>query len=114
MSDTELKLWQELRRKPIGFRFRRQHPIDHYILDFYCHSARLCVEVDDDSHCGREAYDSHRDVVLEKLGIGTIRVDWPEIRDNLGGVVEHVLRACCTRTGREYDDYRAVIRKPSP
>lgn len=109
MSETETRVWQELRRKPMDFRFRRQHPVEHYILDFYCHRARLCVEIDDDSHVGREQYDSERDARLANMGIVTIRVDWPEVRDNLRGVVEHILRACCERTGLDYDTYRKFI-----
>tara|TARA_R110001606_G_scaffold371934_1_gene528883 strand:+ start:1346 stop:1549 length:204 start_codon:yes stop_codon:yes gene_type:complete len=46
MSKPEIMLWQQLRKKPLGIKFRRQHPIGSYILDCYCPSAKLGIEVD--------------------------------------------------------------------
>ena len=114
MSKTELRLWQELRRRPMGLRFRRQHPVGPYILDFYCHAARLAVEVDDDSHIGREARDAARDKHFVELGIKTVRCDWPEVWSNLDGVVETIMRDCFSRAGIDYDHYLEFVRKPSP
>jgi very-short-patch-repair endonuclease len=50
MSLPEVILWQQLRRRPGGFKFRRQHPAGPYALDFYCEEARLCIEVDGSAH----------------------------------------------------------------
>jgi taurine--2-oxoglutarate transaminase len=50
MTEPERILWGFLRHKPSGFKFRRQHPFEYFILDFYCHRARLSIEVDGDSH----------------------------------------------------------------
>ena len=46
MTETENIIWEFLRTKPSGFKFRRQHPINKYILDFYCHRKRLSIEID--------------------------------------------------------------------
>ena len=50
MTEAEKKLWEFLRLKPKGFKFRRQHPLGRYILDFYCHKAKLAIEIDGKYH----------------------------------------------------------------
>ena len=51
MTDAEKLVWEKVRKKQIlGLRFRRQHPIDKYVVDFYCHSTRLVVEIDGGVH----------------------------------------------------------------
>src|SRR5271156_5286375 len=85
----EARLWQALRRKALnGLRFRRQHPIGPFILDFYRHSARLAVEVDGLQHERDEgpARDERRDLWLERHGLTVLRVRASDVRDNLGGV----------------------------
>nr|WP_324255282.1 DUF559 domain-containing protein [Sphingomonas sp. PL-96] len=54
MSLPEVLLWRELRARPAGLRFRRQHPAGPYVLDFFCSAQRLAVEVDGDAH-GRQS-----------------------------------------------------------
>jgi very-short-patch-repair endonuclease len=49
-THTEIILWGYLKAKPLGFKFRRQHPCAIYILDFYCHSLKLVIEVDGSIH----------------------------------------------------------------
>jgi very-short-patch-repair endonuclease len=46
MTIYETKIWRFLSKKPLGFKFRRQHPFGIYVLDFYCHSKRLSIEID--------------------------------------------------------------------
>jgi very-short-patch-repair endonuclease len=51
MTDAEILLWKALRNRRLnGFKFRRQHPIKGFIADFYCHEARLVIEVDGEIH----------------------------------------------------------------
>ncbi|MDB5670096.1 MAG: hypothetical protein JWO25_1055, partial [Alphaproteobacteria bacterium] len=50
MSLPEVLLWTRLRRRPQGFKFRRQQPAGRYVLDFYCHEAGLAIEVDGEAH----------------------------------------------------------------
>jgi very-short-patch-repair endonuclease len=54
-------------------KFRREHPIGRYILDFYCHDKRLCVELDGAQHAENEAYDERRDAWLRDQGIKVLR-----------------------------------------
>jgi very-short-patch-repair endonuclease len=72
---------------PAGLRFRRQHPVGPYILDFYCDAAKLAVEVDGEGHVQQAAYDGRRDNWLLAQGIRTLRIRAIEIRDNLDGVL---------------------------
>ena len=76
-THAEIVLWQFLRGKQMrGFRFRRQHPVGRYIVDFYCRRARLAVEVDGSSHLSKVAaeYDHQRTQFLNDLGLSVLRV----------------------------------------
>ena len=80
MPEAEKKLWRLLRRKQLdGFRFRRQHPVDPYIIDFFCFAHQLGVELDGWQHGedGAKAYDARRAAYLEQRGIRIIRF-WNE------------------------------------
>lgn len=76
MTPAELALWQELRARNVGVRFRRQEPIGPYIVDFVCLARKLIVEVDGDQH-DRSDHDVRRDRYLERLGFRVIRF-WNE------------------------------------
>ena len=75
MTDTEVMLWQYLRTHPLGFKFRRQHPVHNYILDFYCHKKRLSIEIDGGYHADgdQRAKDQERTDYLSYIGIKEIR-----------------------------------------
>jgi very-short-patch-repair endonuclease len=81
-----------------GFKFRRQHPIEPYIVDYYCSSANLIVELDGESHEGRQSYDTERESHLQQLGLKIIRVTNDEVLDNLEGVAEMILREATARS----------------
>lgn len=90
MSKAERKLWNELRLRQLdGARFRRQHPIGHYIVDFVCLEKRLVVEVDGEQHTQRDhaAHDERRDRWLAVEGYRVMRFQTIEIYQNLPGVV---------------------------
>jgi very-short-patch-repair endonuclease len=76
MSFPEVLLWQALRKDAHGPRFRRQHPIGPYIVDFYCPLARLAVEIDGADHHGAEAaeFDERRDAWLRRQGVEVLRI----------------------------------------
>ena len=92
MTLPEAILWRELRRRTLaGFRFRRQHPVGPFVLDFYCPEARLALEVDGAAHDHpiRAAQDEHRTSWLAERGIRVLRLP---ARDVLrGDDAEHVL-----------------------
>ena len=75
MTETEKKLWEYLKIKPMGFKFRRQHPIAGYVLDFYCHRLRLSIEIDGGYHLQKEQKekDLERTDYLKTLGILELR-----------------------------------------
>ena len=96
----EQLLWSVLRGKQLGgLRFRRQHPIEPYVVDFYCPSARLAIELDGESHDGQEQYDQQRTRCLEDQGIHVLRVSNDDVLGSLDGVLELIARAGGVRTG---------------
>ncbi len=94
MSKPEIMLWQQLRKKPRGIKFRRQHPIGSYILDFYCPSAKLGIEVDGLAHDmgNRPERDEQRDWNLSQDGIEIIRISAQEVLDDPADVADRILR----------------------
>ncbi len=112
MTTAETILWDHLRKKEMeGFRFRRQHPADRFILDFYCHPLRLAIEVDGDVHDqpGQAEYDNGRTSELERLGITLIRFQNEEILHNLNFVLDTIqsiilsLQFSCNKLTSEKD-----------
>ena len=100
LTPPEARLWACLKGGRVrGLKFRRQHPIGPYILDFYCSAARLAVEVDGQQHLeeGRAAADARRTAWLKTQGIEVIRFPALSIRDQLADVLEAILREA---TGR--------------
>lgn len=91
MSLPERILWRQLRLRQTGLRFRRQHPAGPYVLDFYCHEARLCVEVDGDAHDFTPARDQRRDSWLVSQGVRTLRIPARDVLHNLEGVVQFIV-----------------------
>jgi very-short-patch-repair endonuclease len=74
MTQSEIRLWEYLKTKPFGYKFRRQHPIAGYVLDFYCHKLRLSIEVDGGYHLKKEQKekDIERTAYLNSVGI----IEW--------------------------------------
>lgn len=98
-SWPERILWHRLRQRPGGFKFRRQHPAGPYVLDFYCASARLAIEVDGETHLhGRGAADEERSRWLKGHDVSVLRFSAGEVTRTPDGVVEIILSACNART----------------
>ena len=89
-------LWQALRLRPQGFKFRRQHPFGWYIADFYCPAARLIVEVDGESHLmgANPEHDARRDRWLVTQGLRVIRFSARDVMRDLEAVVTAITFAC--------------------
>ncbi len=90
MTVTELRLWSRLRAKQFqGLKFRRQHGVGSYIVDFYCPERRLVIEVDGDTHATADqlASDKERDVYLTSLGLDVVRYTNGDVIGNLEGVL---------------------------
>jgi len=91
MTSTEKLLWERLKGKQVyEKRFRRQHPIDIFIADFYCHEARLVVELDGEIHSQQKEYDDGRSAEMERYYIKIIRFTNSEVENNLEDVVRRI------------------------
>ena len=94
MTEVELLLWQDLRRRRLaGHRFRRQHPEGPYVLDFYCADAKLCVEVDGSGHLDAAA-DERRKAWLAQRGIRVVRFWNNEVMLERERVLQTIADAC--------------------
>ena len=80
-SLPELMLWRLLKGDALGVRFRRQHPVGPYILDFFCTARRLAVEVDGLGHEARVEHDARRDAWLAGQGIRVLRFAAADVLD---------------------------------
>jgi very-short-patch-repair endonuclease len=88
----EQRLWSKLRGAQMdGASFHRQHPIGRFVVDFYCAPLKLAIELDGDSHAGREDYDAARTRYLEAKEIRVVRFWNNEVIENLEGVCEALL-----------------------
>ena len=99
MSPAEAMLWQQLRRQPGGFKFRRQFPLHPYALDFACLQARLGIEVDGEVHDrgSQPKRDEARDRFVVAEGFLTMRIPAGEVFRNLEGVMLGIVEQCRAR-----------------
>ena len=91
MTYAETLLWEKLRNKQInGVKIRRQHPINRFIADFYCHRARLVIEVDGEIHNYQKEYDIGRSEEMGNFNIKVIRFSNKEVIENLENVITKI------------------------
>jgi very-short-patch-repair endonuclease len=92
LTDAERILWMQLRTKPKGYKFRRQHPAGNYILDFYCHALKIAIEVDGSIHNEERVRkaDHKRQKNLEAEGICVIRFSNKDVMTNIGYVTGQI------------------------
>lgn len=92
-TDAEKYLWHSLRNRQLaGSKFRRQHPIPPYTVDFVCLERRLIVELDGGQHAEAVIYDASRTVFLEGLGYRVLRFWNNDVLGNMQAVPEEILR----------------------
>lgn len=92
-TPAEKLLWEHIRnRKLNGLKFRRQHPIDKFVVDFYCHEKNLVIELDGSVHDVKinKDYDEARTAMLAGLGIYVLRFRNEEVVDNISLVLEKI------------------------
>ena len=93
-TETEKILWQALRGKRLnGLKFRRQHPYEHYVLDFFCVEHQLAVELDGSVHdvLDQAAYDEERTNFLNEHGLHIIRFRNEDVNKNLSSVLQKII-----------------------
>ena len=89
-TNAERKLWSKLKHSQLlGYKFRRQHGIGSFIVDFYYHEAALAIEIDGETHHTDEeiAYDTKRQMKIEESGIKLLRFTNRDVYDNMNGVL---------------------------
>lgn len=96
MTLPERLLWRELRTRPGGFKFRRQHPMGVYVADFYCPAVRLVVEVDGQGHemGNRAVRDAVRDEWMTEQGMRVVRFAAVGVMAGMEAVVSAIVAAC--------------------
>jgi cyclase len=96
MTEAETILWSLIRKKQIGFQFRRQVSIGHYVVDFYCKDLNLAIEIDGGIHSNKDQkeYDSFRQEIIESVGINFLRFKNEEVVHNLTKVIKEIKKTC--------------------
>ncbi len=99
MSLPEVLLWRELRKRPAGLKFRRQHPAGRWVLDFYCADARPAIEIDGEAHSrgDRPERDAARDAVLAREGVFTLRLAARDVLNDFDAVFRMILASAQDR-----------------
>lgn len=95
-TKAEALLWEKLRSKQIkGLKFRRQHPVDKFIADFYCHEKKLIIELDGGIHDSikQQEADAARTCELNQLGITVVRFRNEEVIENIDHVIKRIIEA---------------------
>jgi very-short-patch-repair endonuclease len=98
MTDAERELWQALRARSIGVKFRRQAPLEPYVVDFVCFDPKIVVEVDGSQHA-ESATDKVRDRYFEERGYRVLRFWNNDVLKNLNSVLESVHAATSPSPG---------------
>ena len=95
MTASEILLWENLRNRQLGeFKFRRQHPLGQFVVDFYCPACRLVIEIDGEIHLEQGDYDLIRTEQLKALGCQVVRFYNWEVENYLELVLKSILSAC--------------------
>ena len=84
---AEILLWNKIKGRALGVEFKRQVPIDEFIVDFFCHELMLIIEVDGQSHDFKYEYDQQRQKKLENLGFTIIRFGDPQVTKDMFNVL---------------------------
>jgi very-short-patch-repair endonuclease len=113
MSLPEVLLWQQLRERPQGLKFRRQFPIDQITVDFACLSHRVIIEVDGAGHSfgDQPRRDTARDAVLNREGFHVLRIAARDVLKDMDAVLRCIV-GTCSEVGPLHDD--AARRGPPP
>lgn len=97
MTESEIILWNEIKEgKIFNLHFRRQHPINRFIADFYCHKTRLVIELDGSIHLSNEQKerDQERDSIMKEFGLTVLRFTNYEVKNNITDVINRIKEHC--------------------
>lgn len=94
MQYSEARMWAVLQKRQLeGRKFRRQHSIDHFIVDFYCAEEKLVIEIDGSSHNTKYEYDDYREQHLKNLGLTVLSCPAEALQYNMEYVLEEIKRS---------------------
>ena len=97
-TNAEASLWTRLCKRQLdGLKFRRQHIIQYFIVDFYCPKSKLVIEIDGPVHEVQEEYDQEREKILQELGYQVIRFKNSEVERNIDLLVASISDYCRRR-----------------
>ena len=98
MSLPEVLLWQRLKGKPMGVKFRKQHPLGRYVLDFFCAEKRIGIEVDGVAHDmgDRPLRDLQRTAAIEAMGVSLFRLSASDVLADADAAAERIVRHCAS------------------
>jgi len=93
-TPAEQKMWLEVlsRKQFVEYKFSRQKPIEHFIVDFYCAKLGWVIEIDGDSHAEQIGYDERRTALLQQHGLIVIRYENRDVLNNIAGVYDDLIR----------------------
>ena len=99
MSLPEVLLWRYLRKQPLGVKFRRQHPVGDYVVDFYSPAAKLGIEIDGIAHemGDRPERDLARDAWLNQHGIEILRIPAKDLLKSVEQAAQSIILYCRER-----------------
>ena len=90
MTPAEKILQERLNKNKLGVRFKAQHPIDIFIVDFYCHKHKMVIEVDGEVHLSQKEYDEGRTAELERWDLTIIRFTNNQVLNDIEKVIEKI------------------------
>lgn len=102
-TDAEKRLWYFLRANRLGFKFKRQVPIKHFIVDFVCYEKHLIIELDGGQHQTNQAYDTQRTVELNRCGFRVLRFWNTDVLRETKAVLEVIYKALSPTLSREVE-----------
>ncbi len=112
-TEAERRLWSRLRgRQVMGAKFRRQHPLGPYIVDFCCPEARLVIEIDGGQHAQQTRADAFRTRTIEELGYEVIRFWNNEVLAETDAVLECIERKLRARRAGPRPRVKGARRRP--
>lgn len=111
-TEAEEKFWEAVRNNSLGFRFRRQHAISRFIVDFVCIEKRLVVEIDGEVHVHQQKEDEERTAILISEGFKVIRFDNAQVLNNLSEVLSQVKSTLETQPSIDYTPPSPLERGP--
>ena len=112
LTSSEKLLWNRVKNKQICYvRFRRQHPIETFIVDFYCHTVKMVIEIDGEIHLQQKEYDIQRDKEIAKYDIVILRFKNQEVENEIELVINTITNSVKQRLLDKFELY-SISKSP--